>query len=138
MNLEPEAARRLAESADHGALATLRPDGRIDVVPAVFAIDGHHLAIPVDRVKPKRGTALQRVRNLDANPDATCLVERWDADDWSRLWWVRLRLRRATLDTSAMERLEASLRARYRPYASTTFEDVLAFEILEVAGWSAE
>jgi len=143
MNLDPVEARRRAGSADHGVLATLRADGRgIDLVPAVFAIEGDHLAIPIDRVKPKREGGLQRVRNLDANPEATFLVERWARDDWSRLWWVRLRLRRVTLDAGKQERLGARLRARYPQYATATpeasFDGLLTFEIGEVSGWSAD
>jgi PPOX class probable F420-dependent enzyme len=116
-------------------LATLRPDGRIDAVPAVFAMQDDRLAIPIDRVKPKAGGELQRVRNLRANPAATLLVEAWDRDDWSRLWWVRLRLE--LVGEAGEASLEQALRARYPQYAGTAFEAVLVFRIVEISGWSA-
>ena len=43
----------------------------------------------IDKVKPKKSSRLQREDNLEADPRGALLVEHWDADDWSRLWWVR-------------------------------------------------
>ena len=51
------------------------------------------MGVPVDRVKPKSSSRLQRQRNLEADPRAALLVEHWDRGDWSRLWWVRAELR---------------------------------------------
>src|SRR2546428_5026337 len=85
---------RRAAAADHGVLAPLNRSGVADLVPACFAIVGQSLAVPVDSVKPKRSTALGRIRNLERDPRATLLVEHWDQADWSRLWWVRLSLLR--------------------------------------------
>jgi hypothetical protein len=137
VNLSGAEARRRAESADHGVLSTLRADGRIDAVPACFVLDGELLAVPIDRIKAKRAGPLQRVRNLDAHPDATLLCERWDAADWSRLWWVRLRLRRTAADAIVTARLELMLRRRYEQYASAQFEQLLVFQVEEASGWSA-
>src|SRR3954467_4077077 len=95
MHLSRDEALRRARVADHGVLATVNPRGAADLVPACFAIDGDRVAIPVDSVKPKRSTALGRIRNLERDPRATLLLERWDAADWSRLWWVRLSLVRS-------------------------------------------
>src|SRR4051795_2136434 len=104
MNVSAAEALRRAGSADHGVLCTLRADGGIDAVPACFVLDGELLAVPIDRVKAKRSGRLQRVRNLDAHPEATFLCERWDADDWSRLWWVRIRLLRVAADDETAAR----------------------------------
>lgn len=133
---EPEALRR-ATGADHGILATLHPSRGADVVPVCFAIVGGWVAIPVDTIKPKASSTLGRIRNLERDPRATLLVEQWDAADWSRLWWVRLALRRVAAPGDARARLERALRTRYAQYARAAFEEVLTFEIQGVAGWSA-
>jgi hypothetical protein len=137
MRLSSTGARRRAQQADHGVLSTLRPDGRIDAVPACFALDGDLLAVPIDRLKAKAPGPLQRSRNLAAHPEATFLCERWDAADWSRLWWVRFRLRQVTPETAAIERLDGLLRSRYPQYRTTAFERLLVFRIEDVSGWSA-
>ena len=129
-------ALRWAATADHGVLGTLRAGQGPDLVPVCFAIDGDRLAIPVDAVKPKRTVDLQRLRNLAADPHATLLVEQWDAADWSRLWWVRMRLEAAGAGEHAT-RLVAGLRERYPLYRATSFEAVLTFRIVEVTGWAA-
>ena len=40
--------------------------------------------------KPKRTHRLQRLRNIEANPRVEVVIDEYD-EDWSRLWWVRLR-----------------------------------------------
>ncbi|HXG26879.1 MAG TPA: hypothetical protein VNL94_08535 [Candidatus Binatia bacterium] len=137
MRLEPEEALRRAAMADHGILATLHESRGADLVPACFVIDGDWLAIPIDDVKPKSTTRLGRLRNLERDPRATLLVERWDREDWGRLWWVRLSLRRAEAPVELLPRLERGLRARYPQYASAAFVELLAFRIEDVQGWSA-
>lgn len=90
---EAEAMERLVRH-DHGVLCTLHPVRGVDAVPVVYAVVDGHLGVPVDTVKPKSSTRLRRERNLAADPRATLLVEHWDRDDWSMLWWVRAELRR--------------------------------------------
>ena len=59
----------------------------------VYALtDDGYVGVPIDSVKPKSRTRLQREDNLDADPRGSLLVENWDRDDWSRLWWVRAEL----------------------------------------------
>jgi PPOX class probable F420-dependent enzyme len=137
MRLTADDARQRAAGADHGFLATLRAGEGPDLVPACFAMAGDVVGIPVDRVKPKASTDLRRTRNLDADPRATLLVERWDAADWARLWWVRLRLERSAEDAPTIAGLEALLRRRYPQYATAPFASILTFRIREVSGWAA-
>lgn len=137
MRLTGGEALRWAATADHGVLGTLRPGEGPDLVPVCFAIEGDQLAIPVDRVKPKATTDLQRIRNLLADNRATLLVERWDQDDWSRLWWVRLRLEASSLSGQVVGALAQGLRDRYPPYRTTSFERLLTFRIVEITGWAA-
>jgi len=137
MRLMAGEALRWAATADHGILGTLREGQGPDLVPVSFAIEGNHLAIPVDRVKPKSSPDLQRIRNLMADQRATLLVEGWDPGDWSKLWWVRLRLEATSLSGQLVSALADGLRRRYPPYRTTSFERLLTFKIVEVAGWAA-
>ncbi len=137
MHLERSEALRRAAAADHGVLATLHEPRGADLVPACFAIIHDRVAIPIDAVKPKGSTALGRIRNLERDPRATLLVEHWDAEDWSRLWWVRLLLVRSAERPERVAELERALRGRYRQYAETAFLEILTFRIDGISGWAA-
>lgn len=129
--------RRRLESADHGVLSTLHPERGVDAVPVCFAIDGDLVGIPIDIVKAKRSTKLGRLRNLERDPRATLLVERWDRDDWSQLWWVRASLEHTTPDPAAHERFVALLERKYPQYTAGTIDTVILLTIVDLAGWSA-
>ena len=105
-----------------GRLATVTPRGGPHVIPVCYAVVGDRIYSVVDE-KPKRTQRLQRLRNLEANPAAALLVDRYDAD-WSRLAWVLLRGRAETVVENGERRvaLEA-LRERYRQYRSMALED---------------
>jgi PPOX class probable F420-dependent enzyme len=137
VHLTGDEALARAAAADHGILATINRTGAPDLVPVCFAIVGDAVAIPIDSLKPKRSTALGRVRNLERDPRATLLLERWDAADWNRLWWVRLTLRRADLPAEATAELERALRDRYPQYAGAQFVEILTFRLDGVTGWEA-
>jgi PPOX class probable F420-dependent enzyme len=70
-------------------LATVGPDGRPHVVPVCFAAEGSTLYTAVDE-KPKRTRRLRRLENIERDPRVEVLVDHYE-DDWSRLWWLRLR-----------------------------------------------
>jgi PPOX class probable F420-dependent enzyme len=118
-------------------LATIDPDGRPHLVPIVFALDGDTLYSAVDR-KPKRSRTLRRIENARARPDVTILVDHYD-DDWSRLWWIRLRGRARVLDAGEeRERALALLREKYPQYRDEPPDGpVLAVDITDVREWSA-
>ena len=82
--------RQRVAAARVGRLATITPDGRPHVVPCCFATEAEagSLYTAVDG-KPKSTARLQRIRNLEANPAAAIVVDRY-ADDWTELWWVRV------------------------------------------------
>lgn len=126
---------------DRGVLCTVHPGRGVDAVPAVYATDGTHVGVPIDRVKPKSSTRLQRERNLEADPRATLLVDHWDRDDWSRLWWVRAELRWIPEPGEREEVLAALLIERFPQYHrhgdTAPFEKVLVFDLVDVVGWSA-
>ncbi len=72
-----------------GRLATVTSDGRPHVVPCCFALDGDTICSAVD-AKPKSTLALRRLDNLRSNPAVALLVDHYDDQEWSRLWWVRV------------------------------------------------
>ena len=88
--MDEDGAWRRVAAARVAHLATVRPDGRPDVVPCCFALaDDGRLFTAVDG-KPKSTRRLQRLANVRARPDVTVLVDAYD-EDWARLWWVRVR-----------------------------------------------
>lgn len=135
---EDEARARLA-AHDHGILCTVHPERGVDAVPVAYAVDEDgYVGVPVDRVKPKASSRLQRERNLEADPRATLLVEHWDTGDWSRLWWVRAELRwQSDTDTSRASALAAQLAARYPQYRDQPFARIIVLRIVGVVGWAA-
>jgi PPOX class probable F420-dependent enzyme len=133
-----EARARLA-AHDHGVLCTVHPERGVDAVPVVYVVDEDgFVGVPVDRVKPKSSSRLQRERNLEADPRATLLVEHWDRDDWSRLWWVRAELRwQGDAPAERVAGLAAALAQAYPQYRDQPFTRVLALRLVGVSGWAA-
>ena len=118
-------------------LATIDPDGRPHLVPIVFAVDGDTLYSAVDR-KPKRSQTLRRIENARVRPDVTILVDHYD-EDWTQLWWIRLRGRARVLDDGdEREHALALLREKYPQYRDEPPDGaVLAVDVTEVREWSA-
>ena len=79
--------RQRVSDAPVARLATVRPDGHPHVVPITYAVDGETIVTAVDH-KPKTTSRLQRIKNIEAHPQVSLVIDNYD-DDWSRLWWVR-------------------------------------------------
>jgi PPOX class probable F420-dependent enzyme len=138
VKLADDVARARLAAHDHGVLCTVHPARGVDAVPVVYAVDdAGFVGVPIDRVKPKQASRLQRERNLDADPRATLLVEHWDRDDWSRLWWVRAELRRESGSEHA-DALADALAARFPHYRGRPFDRMLVFRVVRVTGWAAD
>jgi PPOX class probable F420-dependent enzyme len=118
-------------------LATVDPDGRPHLVPIVYALEGDTLYSAVDE-KPKRSRRLRRIENARVRPDVAVLIDRYD-DDWTQLWWVRLRGRARVLDRGEeAEHALAILREKYPQYRDEPpGGPVLAIEVDEWRGWEA-
>jgi PPOX class probable F420-dependent enzyme len=117
---------------DHGVLATVHADRGVDAVPVVYAVDGRRLVVPVDTVKPKATTRLQRLANVAADPRCALLVDRYD-DDWTQLWWVRVHATAEVVDD-----VPAVLGERFAAYREPG--SVVAAIVLTptaVSGWTA-
>ena len=129
--------RGLLADARVGRLATVRPDGSPHVVPLTFALAGDALVSAVDD-KPKQTRDLQRLRNLEADPRASVLVDEY-AEDWSLLWWVRVDGRGEVVTDEPRRRdLLAPLVAKYAQYAERPPEGPLVLLHVErVTSWSA-
>src|SRR6478752_4382843 len=115
------AQRTFLEATRRAVLATIAPDGHPRLVPICFVVAGEPpiLYTPIDD-KPKRTDdplALARVRDIDADPRVTILVDRWD-EDWTRLAWLRCIGSATVMPPSAPDHpdLIAALRAKYPPY----------------------
>ncbi len=105
-------------------LATAGPDGRPHVVPVCYAFDARRLYTPIDE-KPKRVRAsrLQRVRNIEANPQVAMVVDDY-SDDWSRLAYLLVRGRAEIVAEG--RRLAPALqllRDRYPQYREMALEE---------------
>ena len=132
MRLDDDGCRARLTAADHGVLATVHPERGVDAVPVVYAVDGPRLVVPVDTVKAKSTTRLQRLANLAADPRCVLLVDHYD-DDWSRLWWVRVHATAEVVDD-----VPAVLAERFAAYRAPG--SVVAAIVLTptgLSGWTA-
>ena len=139
MKMSSERAHSRLAAAVHGVVCTLHPDRGPDPQPVVYAVseDGH-IGVPIDSVKPKASTRLRREDNLEADPRGALLIEHWDAEDWSRLWWVRADLEHVPDPPQALlDELSDKLAHTVPQYADKPFYRVLVCRIVDVTGWSA-
>lgn len=137
-----EIVRRFVTDARRAVLATTDPTGAARLVPICFALetDAPVLWTPIDE-KPKSSDdprALARVRDIEARPRVSILVDRWD-EDWARLGWVRLHGEAALVEPGAPGHATAaiSLRARYPPYAEHDLEGrpMIRVTLLRATSW---
>lgn len=134
---DDEALSRLSDNV-HGVLCTLHPERGPDPQPVVYAVSEGHVGVPIDRVKPKASSRLQREDNLAADPRGALLVENWDTEDWSRLWWVRADLEHvAEPSASVTDDLGDRLAAAVPQYADKPFHRVLVCRVVRLTGWAA-
>ena len=145
MQLDSEQLARVLAVAPVARLASIGADGAPHVVPIVFAAVDGDLYSPIDG-KPKRDTALQRLRNVAHHPGVSLVIDRYEAD-WRRLWWVRIdatarAVTSADVSAETWQRVVAALRGKYRQYATVPlFEGVptlLRMTPHRHAAWSAQ
>jgi PPOX class probable F420-dependent enzyme len=137
MRLSAPTMRRLVASARSARVATVDPDGRPNLVPIVFVVEGDTLYSSVD-AKPKESPELRRLANVRDRPEGIAVLVDHYEEDWPTLWWVRLRGRGRVL-TEGPEREGALdlLREKYPQYRDMPPQgDVLAVDVAEWRGWS--
>jgi PPOX class probable F420-dependent enzyme len=129
--------RRLLTAARFGCLATHGADGAPHLVPIVFAVRRDTVYTPVD-AKPKRSRRLERIRNLERNPEASVLIFNWN-EDWSQLWWIRLRgTYRAVTEPVELESARQLLINKYPAYRDPSeLDPLIAIDVTAVKSWSA-
>lgn len=134
MRLSDQEAWQRVRGSDHGILGTIHPERGVDMVPVVYAVHGNRIVIPVDTVKPKATTRLQRLENLAADSRCTLLVEHYD-DDWSRLWWVRIN---GEAREAKGPEIWPALRQRFPQYVDEgSIAGGIALAVTAITGWSA-
>jgi len=135
--MDAQEMRHRIKTAMVARLATVGADGRPHIVPITFAPADGTLYFAVDR-KPKRTTNLQRLRNIEANPAVTVLVDHYE-DDWTKLWWVRVDgTARIVQEGPEFEEAIALLTARYERYRSNRpGGPVVVIKVERMTGWSA-
>ena len=118
-------------------LATLNPSGGVDLVPITFALlDDDTLVTAVDH-KPKTTRRLQRLADIEADPRVTVLVDHYEDDDWSALWWVRAKGRARVVGAGEAVRAVDALVGRYIQYAERRpGGPVILIEVTAWAGWT--
>jgi PPOX class probable F420-dependent enzyme len=129
--------REYVDAARVARLATVRPDGRPHIVPVTFAAAGPDLIVTAVDHKPKRTTVLQRLRNIEANPEVSLLVDHYD-DDWTTLWWVRVdAAARVVREEPERTTLAAALEQKYAAYAGRPpAGPVIAMSVHTVTSWN--
>ena len=136
--MDPAECRRRFGSARRAVLATTGSDNQPHLVPVTFALlDDDVLVHAVDH-KPKRTTALRRLRTITENPRVAFLVDRYD-DDWGRLWWIRADAEAVVVrDGERHARAVAALAARYQQYIEIEpTGSVVWATVHRWTGWSA-
>jgi len=135
--MHADEARRRFGDARVGRLATVSADGAPQVVPIVFAADGDLVFSAVD-AKPKSSRRLKRLRNIEANPRASLLVDHYN-EAWEHLWWVRADgTARIEESGPGRDRAIELLRAKYAQYAGMpdAFGDVIVITVDRWLSWS--
>jgi coenzyme F420-0:L-glutamate ligase/coenzyme F420-1:gamma-L-glutamate ligase len=137
-----EAEAAFAQSQRSARLATADAESRPHVVPVCYAFDGVRFYTPLDE-KPKRVAAkqLKRVRNIEARPDVSLVIDRYD-DDWSELAYVQVAARAALLPPvdPVHARAVDLLRERYPQYRTMALEksQIIALTPTAVVSWRIE
>ena len=128
--------RRRVTDARVARVGTLDEHGRAHIVPIVFVIDGDTLYSATD-AGPR---PVKRLRNLERDHRVTVLVDVYD-EDWSKVWWVRIRGRgRAVGDGPERDRARSLLFQKYPQFEDAPPTEaagpVMAVDVEEWSGWA--
>jgi PPOX class probable F420-dependent enzyme len=131
-------ALRFVRSARVAHLATADSPGNPLVIPICFVFDGDHFYSPIDE-KPKRTAPrkLKRLQNIEANPQVSLVIDRWD-EDWRKLAYVLVSGRAKILLAGQNHQKAVSLlRRKYRQYRSMAIDErpMIVIRPLAVKTW---
>ena len=121
-------------------LATADKDGLPHVIPICYVFDGQDLYSPIDE-KPKRASPLnlRRIKNIQSNPRAAVVVDRYD-EDWSRLAYVLITGRaKVLLKGQKHKRAVFLLRRKYPQYRKMAIQDrpMIQIKATHLTSWGA-
>lgn len=135
---DPAALHARAAAAPVARLATLRADGTPRLVPITFVLVDGLVYSAVDTVKDKRTVRLARLADVRRDPRVGLVVDHY-AEDWSRLWWVRVDGIAAVHDPDDVPgRVVDALAAKYPPYrAARPAGPMLVVTPTRWSGWRA-
>jgi len=126
-------ALRFIRAARVAHLATAGLNSQPHVIPICFVFDGKYFYSPIDE-KPKRTspTELKRVINLQANPQAALVIDRY-SEDWKHLAYILIRgtakiLHRGVAHAAAVRRL----RRKYPQYRQMAIQTRPMIEIIPI------
>lgn len=133
--LPAEWVEAVLDAAPVGRLALRDLEDRPEVLPIVFARAAGRLWTPIDG-KPKTRAQLARLAWIARAPEVMLLVDHY-ADDWSALWWLRLRARADVVGDKDPDWCAAvdAIEAKYPQYRSTPL--FLSEPILIRLSWHA-
>jgi PPOX class probable F420-dependent enzyme len=134
--MEETEMRRRAEDARVARVGTTDERGRVHLVPVTFVVRDGTWYSPSD-AGPR---PVKRLRNLKQDPRVTVLIDVYD-EDWSKVWWVRLRGRgRVVEDSCEREEARRLLRGKYPQFEDTPSDEgegpVMAVDVEEWVGWA--
>jgi len=147
MKISDTVVKHLLATWPVARLATLNSDGSPHQIPIVFSWHDGCFWSPIDG-KPKRSVQPTRVDNVIANPIASLLIDKYDAD-WTRLWWIRaelkvtvIRLNEVNPETLEQARqAKTKLEEKYPQYESTAVlrepATILSMRPTAIVSWSA-
>jgi len=122
-------------------LATADGDGRPAVVPICYAFDGASFYSSIDE-KPKavKEGSLKRVRNIEANPQVSLVIDDY-SEDWSNLVYAHISGLARIILPGGPEHAEAValLRDKYPQYARMAIDERIMIKITptRIKRWSA-
>lgn len=137
--LTPALGQRLRQ-ARTGHLATADLSGTPHVVPVCFVFDGTAVYSVLDQ-KPKQVslTRLRRVRNIQANPRVSLVVDHYQ-EDWRGLWYILLQGEASlVLEGPEQETAVTLLREKYPQYRDMDIDGnpVIKISPTRVVAWNA-
>lgn len=118
-------------------LATADGTQQPHVVVTTFVVHGDRIYSAIDQ-KPKSTRALKRLRNIQDNPKVSALVDHYDHEDWSQLWWARADgTARVIVDDTQMRVPIDLLAQRYEQYRDNRPEGpVIEITVDRWSGWA--
>jgi PPOX class probable F420-dependent enzyme len=135
--MEPELMRSRLGEARVGRLATVDGSGTPHVIPVCYVLHGDVIYWAVDQ-KPKSTRQLKRLENIHQNPRVELVADNY-AEDWTQLWWVRVKADASLLaEVSEADRALDLLAAKYPQYRQQRPEGlVVRLAVRQWSGWSA-